>query len=276
MVEIVLDKSYLDGAAAAEVAGVCERYTALMPQELFFEMMTTSPESQRRCFSKLPDRDSPVALIPPVGVLVDFERRHHEACVPLSRHRIDRHPYAFNAGLRDGTFVPSAEDSRHLASWWNQVDTDTRVFMDTCLSVSDVFPDLKGLSQEKLRAAVDRVRKAVATDFNFIRSIYCAGAPSDAPHPDRIDPQWAVFRLFQCRMLSALRFFAKYQGAMPDRAGSEFWRQAEHSMHDVYYLILGSLAGGLATFENAIKDDFLLLCPDSVPRARGLFTHAEG
>src|SRR5712692_5058891 len=67
MLEIVLDKSYLDGASTASVIGLCDRYSVLMPQELFFELMTTSAKSQRRCFSKLPDRDAPVALVPPVG-----------------------------------------------------------------------------------------------------------------------------------------------------------------------------------------------------------------
>lgn len=276
MAEIVLDKSYLDGASASEVADVCERYTALMPQELFFEMMTTCPESQRRCFAKLPDRDSPVALIPPVGVLVDFERRDHLACVPLSGHRVDGHPYAFNRRLRDGTFVPSADDARQLTAWQSQVDTDTRAFMDTCLTVSDVFPDIKGLRRAELLAAVERARETIATDRNFVRSIYSAGAPSDAPPADQIDPQWAVFRLYQCRMLSALRMFARYEGAMPDQKGSEFWRRAEHSMHDVYYLILGSLAGGLATFDGEIKKDFLLIRPDGASRLRGLLTNAEG
>lgn len=276
MAEIVLDKSYLDKVSPSEVADVCERYTALMPQELFFEMMTTRPESQRRCFAKLPDRDSPVALIPPVGVLVDFERRCHRACVPLSGHRVDKQPYGFNRQLRDGTFVPSADDARELAAWQSQVDRDTHAFMDTCLAVSDVFPDLKGLRQEQLRAVVERKREMIATDRNFVLSIYHAGAPSDAPPADQIDPQWAIFRFFQCRMLSALRMFARYQGAMPDQAGSEFWRRAEHSMQDVYCLILGSLAGGLATFDDEIEQDFLLIRPDAARRLRGLFTSAEG
>lgn len=83
MAEILFDKSYLDGAATSQLRDVCERHLALMPQELFFEMMTTSPKSQRRCFAKLPDRNNRVALIPPVGVLVDFERQHQEACGPL-------------------------------------------------------------------------------------------------------------------------------------------------------------------------------------------------
>jgi len=243
-----------------------------MPQELFFEMMTTSPESQRRCFGKLPDRDSPVALIPPVGVLVDFERQHHQASVPLSRHRVDARPYAFHQQLRDGMFVPSAGDSKHLVEWQDQVATDARAFMDTCLRVSDIFPDLKELRGADLCTAVERKRKAIATDVNLIRRIYSAGAPSDAPHPDQVDQRWAVFRLFQCRMLSALRTFARYAGAVPDGVGSEFWTRAEHSMHDVYYLILGSLVAGLATFDDEIKTDFLLLCPDSVPVSKGCFT----
>lgn len=276
MGEIVFDKSYLDGAATTEVRDVCARFTALMPQELFFEMMTTSSKSQRRCFAKLPDRDSPVALIPPVGVLVDFERQHKEACVPLSRHRVDGHPYVFNRGLRDGTFVPSADDSIHLAAWQGQVDTDTRAFMDTCLGISDVFPDLTGLRHANLPAAVEKARKTVATDFDFVRRIYAAGAPADAPPPGRIDPRWAVFRMFQCRMLSALRMFARYQGAIPKQGGSEFWTRAEHSMLDVYCLMLGLLAAGLATLDDEIQKDFVLLCPNTMPLARGLFANAEG
>ncbi|SRR6266571_5411395 len=275
MVEIVIDKSYLDGAATAEVVGVCGCYTALMPQELFFEMVTTSPASRRRCFAKLPDRDTPVALIPPVGVLVEFERQHHEACVPLSRHRVDGHPYAFNRRLRDGAFVPSTEDSAHLAAWQNQVDADTRAFMDTCLRVSDVFPGLTGLRHADLLAAVETARKTIVTDSDLIRRIYGAGVPSDAPPPDRIDPRWAVFRFFQCRMLSALRMFARYQGAMPRPVGSEFWRRAEHSMLDTYYLIAGCLAGGLATLDGEIQEAFLSLCPDSVMLKPGVFGRAD-
>ena len=221
MVEIVCDKSYLDGAATAEVVDVCGRHTVLMPHELFFEMMTTSPASWRRCFAKLPDRDTPVAVISPVGVLVDFERQHHEACVPLSRHGVNRNPFAFNRRLRDGAFVPSTEDSVHLMAWQNQVDTDTRAFMDTCLRVSDVFPGLTGLRHAGLPAALETARRMIATNFNLVRRIYGAGAPSDAPPPDRIGPRWAVFRLFQCRMLSALRMFARYEGTMPQAVGSE-------------------------------------------------------
>lgn len=276
MIEIVFDKSYLDGASTTEVRDVCSRFSALMPQELFFEMITTRPESQRRCFSKLPDQDSPVALIPPVGVLVDFERQHQEACVPLARHRVDSNRYVFNRRLREGTFVPSADDSAHLAAWQSQVDSDTRAFVATSLAVSDVFPDLSKLRHSDLPAAVEKKRRMVATDSDFVRRIYAAGAPADAPPAARIDPRWAVFRVFQCRMLSALRMFGRHQGAMPHPVGTEFWTRAEHTMLDLYGLILGTLAGGFATLENELQQEFVLLCPDATPLARGLLGHAEG
>ena len=47
-------------------------------------------------------------------------------------------------------------------------------------------------------------------------------------------------------------------------------------MHDVYYLILGSLAGGLAIFDKELAEEFVLLRPDASPRRRGVFTSAEG
>ncbi len=271
MVEIVLDKSYLDGAPTAEVRAACERYVALMPQELFFEMMTTRPKSQRRCFAKLPDRNAPLALLPPVGVLIDFERRHHEACGPLSRHRFDRRQYAFNCRLRDGSLVLSQEDSATFAEWQTRVDAETRAFVSSCLGIADVFPDLAQARGTGLHAAIAAARHTTATDVEFVRHVYGAGAPPDAPRPDRIDPRWAAFRYYQCRILAALRIFARYQGVPPNQAGPEFWRRAEHSMLDTYYLVLGCLAGRLATRDVEIREDFLLVCPNALTLAPDVF-----
>lgn len=276
MTEVVLDKSYLDGAGTAEVRDLCDRYTVVMPQEIFFEMLTTSPKSQQRCFAKLPDRDSPVVLLPPAGLLLDFERRHHEACVPLSRHRVDRSSYAFNRRLRDGTLVPGTEDSAHIAAWESQVDSDTKAFMDLCLRISDIFPEFNGLRETDLRAAVETARQKISTNLDFVRRIYGAGAPPDAPRPERIGPRWASLRVYQCRILSALRLFARYEGVIPQQASAGFWTRAEHSMLDVYCLIPGCLAGAIATFDDEIRMDFMLLCPDAVSLARGLFAQAEG
>ncbi len=113
---IVLDKSYLDGEARDAVLDLGDHYTVLMPEQLFYELMTTSPESQARCFSKLPSRESPVALIPHVGFFIRVEFEGQRACVPLFQHRVDKRRYAFTESLRSGTLVPRAEDVEHLTA----------------------------------------------------------------------------------------------------------------------------------------------------------------
>jgi len=102
------------------------------------------------------------------------------------------------------------DTAQELAVWQGQVDRDTRVFAEISLTVSDVFPDLKGLCQEQLRAVMEEERRTISADYSFDRSIYRASAPADAPAVNQIDPQWAVFRFFQYRMQSAFRMFARY------------------------------------------------------------------
>ena len=50
MREIVVDKSFLDGAPGAQVLDVFTNHKALIIESLFFELMTTGAKSQVRCF----------------------------------------------------------------------------------------------------------------------------------------------------------------------------------------------------------------------------------
>lgn len=280
MLEVVLDKSYLDGAAAAAIADLCDRYSVLMPQELFFELMTTNADSQRHCFSKLTNRDSPVALIPPVGFLFRQELQSHRGSAPLAQHRVDKHRYAFNQRLRDNTFVPRTEDLEQLTAWQSQVQAETRRFVERCFEVRAFFPELDAIDRAGIPGAVAAARQKVAVSVDVVRGIYASflneAAPADAPRAEQLDPSWALFRWVQCQLLAALRIFGRYQGAIPRDAGQPFWTRAEHSMLDTYYLILGSLADGLATLDSEIREDFLLLRPDSVTCASGVFARAKG
>jgi hypothetical protein len=68
MTELVLDKSFLDGASHQLVSEACVAHRALCTESLFFGLMTIKPESQDRCFAKLPDRPHSLVLIPNVGL----------------------------------------------------------------------------------------------------------------------------------------------------------------------------------------------------------------
>ena len=279
MMEIVLDKSYLDGAPTASVQSLCKNFDVLLSDELFFELMTTEARSQIRCFSKLPERETPLTLIPNVGVLLRFERERKTACSPLTQHRFtDR--YVFNTKLREGTFVCEGEVLKSLDTWRMQVETDTRDFVERCKVVHKFFPELNGIQWKDFPGAIAQARRKIASDHHFVREIYRSfldeDNQSDAPSADALTPDWAWFRWVQCQILAALRMFQRHQGRFPENPGEDFWRRAEHSMLDVYYVILGSLAGAMATFDTEIREDFLAVHPDAVMLSPGVLGGVGG
>jgi hypothetical protein len=227
--------------------------------------MTTRPESQQRCFSKLPERTNPVCLIPNVGSLLRFELEQHVACTPVVRHKV-QDDFPFNSKLRDGSFVFKGEDLRNLEAWKARVAEDTKGFIDRWAIVHQFFPELNGIEWKDFPDAIKAARRKTATDADFIRNIYASfleeDAPANAPNPDAISPEWAFFRWVQCQILCGLRLFGRYQGKVPDAQGKVFLEKAEHSMLDSYHLIHGSLVGAMATLDEEVREDLFLLLPD--------------
>ena len=60
MREIVVDKSFLDGAPALQIRELFTSHKALIIEPLFLELMTTKAKSQVRCFSKVPEEPGEV------------------------------------------------------------------------------------------------------------------------------------------------------------------------------------------------------------------------
>lgn len=267
MAEIVLDKSYLDGASSSAIAALCDTYQVLFPEQLLFELLTTRLESQRRCFGKFPDQDqvNAVALIPNVGSLMRFEATSGQPCVPLFARRIEV-DFVFNRKLREGTYVPEGQVLQDLSQWQHEVQEDAKDFLVRCQLVHQFFPELNGIEYKVFPAAVDAARTKVANDLNFVRTIYSSfldqDAPAGAPSPEQLNEKWAWFRWIQCQLLAALRIFKRYQGRIPEPPTPNILRRGEHSMHDVYYVILGSLAGTIASRDAEILEDFRLVSPD--------------
>jgi hypothetical protein len=180
MTELVLDKSFLDGASHQLVSEACVAHRALCTESLFFELMTTKPESQVRCFAKLPDRPHSFVLIPNVGTLLRFEVENRKPCVPLFDRRIEG-AYVFNPKLRDGTHVPEGEVLETLNTWRAQVAEDTKSFLQRCQLVYQFFPQLVGIEFRDFPGAVFAARRTVATDEGLVRNIYASFLDENAP-----------------------------------------------------------------------------------------------
>lgn len=267
MREIVVDKSFLDGAPGTQVLDVFTNHKALIIESLFFELMTTGAKSQVRCFSKVPDQPASFSLIPNIGTLLRYEFETRKPCLPLDDRRIEG-AYIFNAKLCNGTFVPEGQVLADLEEMKTHVEADTKSFLERCQVIHLYFPELIGIEFRDFPAAVANARLSLATDFTRVRNIYAklhAEAPEhEALEPELLGPQWAWFRWVQSQMLAALRIFGRYQCRIPDAPTPRVLRNAEHSMLDVDYILAASLAGAIATNDAEVEEDFRLLCPNGL------------
>lgn len=261
---LLLDKSYLDGAPSASIATLCQDHAVLCSETLFYELMTTRPESQVRCFSKLPSRAGSFSLLPNVGALLRAEMETRSPCGPLGQHVMEG-TYIFHPNLRAGTYVPTDEILTTLESWKRQVAQDAKTFLDLCQSVHQFFPELVGIEFRDFSAAVAAARSRVGSSSEVVRAVYATFSredlPPKAPLPADINPEWAWFRRIQCQLLAALRMFERYQCRVPTDPTPAVLERAEHSMHDMEYVILASLAGAIASNDAEVIDDFRLVSP---------------
>ncbi len=265
--DIVLDKSFLDGASTERIHSLCKDARVLFSEPLLFELMTTSSGSQQRCFSKFPAIPNPVELMPNIGTLLRYELENETSCIPLLQHSIDEN-FQFNDKLRLGTYVPKGDVLRSINEWKTQVITDTEEFLVRCSIVHQFFPELEEIEYKNLQSEIGNARKRIAEDYDLVKSIYKSlveeDASSHALSSELIGPDWVFFRWIQCQILSALRMFGRYQGKIEPPVSEGVFTRAEHTLHDLHYTILAALSGALATEDKEIIDDFRLTCPEGV------------
>lgn len=261
---LVLDKSYLDGAPTASVRELCKKQTVLCCETLFYELMTTNPLSQIRCFSKLPEEPGSFALLPNVGALLRFEMEHKKPCGSIKNHILSG-TYIFNEKLRTGTYVPPPEVQKTLDDWKAQVHDDTKSFLARCQSVHQFFPDLIGIEFRDFPSAVAAAKARVSSNPDEVRRVFSSFdrelLPPGAPQAQDIDERWAWYRWVQCQVFAALRLFERYQCHLPAQPTEKVVERAEHSMHDLEYVLFGALAGSLASNDDEVMNDFRLASP---------------
>jgi len=261
---LVLDKSYLDGAPTSSIRQLCRDRTVLCSETLFYELMTTSPSSQIRCFSKFPEEAGAFALLPNVGELLRVEMESRSPCGSIHQHVIPG-SYIFNAQLRAGTYVPPGNVLATMSTWRAQVQADVKAFLERCQSVHQFFPELVGIEFRDFPAAVADAKDRISNGPDTVRAVYASfdreALPAKAPQPDEIDPSWAWYRWVQCQLFAALRLFERYQCKIPVDPSPGVLERAEHSMHDLEYVLLGALVGSIASNDEEVVEDFRLANP---------------
>lgn len=254
--EIVIDKSYLQGAPAKTIRSLCEEHIVLFSETLLYEILTSDKLTRDSCFAKLPLTDNPVVLIPRIGPLIRYEIEYMAASRILD-HQLE-FPYRFNPRFRDHTFRHSAHEEATLHQWQSDVDKEVLRFRNIATSLSVWCPALKSVSGEELKNVCRDLKKQACRDLKIIRMIYRDISPVGFPPDHLLGPAWALFRWVQTKVLFALDYLGRYGfGELLNIP-----KRVEHDIHDSDYVAFGALSGTLATRDNDIAYNFLLCYPD--------------
>ena len=261
---VVLDKSYLQGSSKSEIYQMCLQHQLIMPEVLFLEILTTKTENMVKCFKKFPEIENPVALVPNVGSLIRYETEKNRPCSPIETQFLKIH-YVFNERLAKNQFNFTEEQKESLKEWETSANEGTVGFIEKAIVTDGWFPSLSSyIPGQSLNQITDAIHM-VATDFDFVRKIYSQlrdeiyeAYKSLWPEPQEIDKKWILFRHLQVHLLAALEYIRKYgKESQPTIS-----KRLENDYLDIDYCIIGTLSDGLATRDTTMAKFYNLLCPE--------------
>jgi len=261
---IILDKSFVQGSKASDIAQLSAKGRGLMPDVLFFEMLSSDEPGRSRCFKKFPG-ENPVTIVPNVGTLLAYEVEHGRASDRPSLHALETR-YQFNPLLAKGSYNLPPEATEVLERELNRVAEDVSTFIQLVNLAPLMFPDAFSGTyafRQEARAEAERV---LATDPEPIQRFYGELRDAEgrlAPIKAALNPTWAHFRWLQVRLVATLDLACRF-GTVSETPSEKQRRKLEHFMLDIEYVILGALEGALAAGDGWMQDIWRRVCPDGL------------
>jgi hypothetical protein len=257
--DIVLDKSYLEGASQDAIHHLCEQWRVIMPGALFFEHLTTEDPIGQRSFAKLPNTTNPVALVEHVGLLLRFEKNRKRPALPLYERR-RMITYRFNEKLGLGTFTPTRDQQAGIARWKEEVAQEVENFRARVAQTHTFFPEIAQATNRERPAVIKKYQDVLARDPKAVRFLYTRIRPRYSPKPAKITERWAWFRWLQLHLIAALDHIQRYGvGSTLDNA-----RDLDNEVIDLQYRVMAALTGAFATRDHRNIDAFRLVQPHGV------------
>jgi hypothetical protein len=253
---VVLDKSYLRGAGNKKVRDLCESHN-LMPESLFYELLTTKEEEDRaKCFSNLPDIDNPVILVQGVAALFRFEISKKSPIRSVKDMSIEV-PYVFNKRLKCLGFQFTDEQKHTISEWQTDVASRIEGFKEKPACVSGWFPRIRGYKPGMDTEDIDDAKSAICEDHGIVREIYKAIRPSTFPEPELLTDEWALFRYLQVHVFAALEYVRMFGDGNATAISSKI----ENEMLDLDYCVTALMVGALASYDTGLIEKFTRLRP---------------
>ena len=263
--EVVLDKSYLHQVGPKKMAEFCSSHQGLMPESLFYELLTTSPEKRARCFRNLPRVKNPLVLVKNVGSILRSEVEKRAPFVDIKNASIDIR-YVFNRKLVNPHHKFTNEQRYSISEWKKDISSRIEDFKQKAAVVSGWFPKIKGFKAGSNPQPIEEAKQLVCRDSDVVRKIYDQIRDQAFPPTTMLDERWGLFREIQVYVLAALDYVFRNGDNSPYAVSTKI----ENEYLDLEYCITAVLVGALASQDKrmiarfrSIRPDGFVLCQDS-------------
>ena len=141
--DVVIDKSFLQGASRDQLRSLFERHRVLMTEKLFYELLTTCPAVRARCFKRIFQIGTPMIPVQNVTAILRWEVKNQRSLTSIDNVVEDKR-FRFNPGLADKDFKFGEKDVRAIEKWNQENSVRVHDFAYHCSKVPVRFPALKG------------------------------------------------------------------------------------------------------------------------------------
>lgn len=223
-----------------------------------YEAVTTSPDQRVECVRKLLSVRRSVSTIGPVGKLVRYEIEQGKPYGRLLKHCHDDGIGDLQK-LADPEHILAADESVAVDSEKVLREKDTlQEFMRSAAELCELRPEVATLQGLQAYELLPRVSHYVQ-DSELLDSLYRHVRAHYVSLPESIAPEWALFRRIQAHLLMTTEFVRRH-GVRPVEPVS---KRLTNLYLDVDYLVLGVLAGALATRDELLEDMLRMIAPSA-------------
>ena len=266
MIPVILDKSFLQAASRNKFRELSEQYQFIMPDVLFYELISSDEPGRSRCFKKLNYMANPIK---PINSISDFLKKEQTTLKSAGRPSENylNDIFRFNPKLSNGSYKFSNTDNLAIDEIEDDIDKRMASFIDLCNFAPELFPGIcKGkteIREENISEYEQYIIREVDELSNSLSSFELP-EQRNMPTKENLNEEWTLFRWFQVGLLFSLDIVWR-RGHIDLSACTDGEKERlQHDVLDMHYLILGVLQHGFATEEKKLINFYKLLCPNGI------------
>ena len=262
---VILDKSYLQAASDSRFKELSDQYQFLMPDVLFYELISSDEPERSRCFKKLTHLTNPIQPVKSVSELLRKERITLKPAGRPSKNLL-KVEYRFNPELSQGSCSLSDTLKMVIHESETELDRDVSMLMNFT-SLETVFPHIHTGTTDQRKKYKSECERYITDNSEELGDILYSLEPDDGlsiPTQQDLNESWTLLRWFQVRLLFDLDLYERYGNDNPVGLTQNLKKKLKNDVLDMHYLIMGVVQKGFATRDNKLINYYDLLCPDGI------------